>query len=109
MNLRIRFALGLTLLAATPAWAAACFCLVDKGRTPYYDCVEGIRGAARTPFVECRLEPGELRDEIPGGTSMTRVPAGTAPCVPCEVGPARQVRAIRTGDDEPTDSREGDQ
>lgn len=99
MRFAVSLTLGLGLTLGAPAWAGSCFCLVDQDRTPYYDCVEGYRGAARTPYVECRLDLGPTRVEIQGGPGMKQVPAGEPPCVPCEVRARPLGPDIRTGDD----------
>jgi hypothetical protein len=100
MPLAARLTLGLGLALGAPAWAGSC--LVDTDRTPYYDCVEGYRGAARSLYIECRLTPGPARVEIPGGPGMTRVAAGTQPCELCEGrrGPPFP-RVMRPGDEDP--------
>ncbi len=102
MRLAARLTLGLGLTLGAPAWAGPCFCLVAADRTPYYDCVEGYRGTARSLYIECRVPAAPSRVEVPGGPGMTRVAAGTPPCELCEGrrGPALPP-VMRPGDEGP--------
>ena len=94
--------LGIGLTLGAPVCTGACFCLVDQDRTPYYDCVEGYRGPARTAYVECRPQAGAGRVEVRGGTAMRRVSAGKSPCGTCEVQVRTRGDHIRGDDDTAT-------
>jgi hypothetical protein len=102
MRLAARLTLGLGLALVAPAWAGSCFCLVAADRTPYYDCVEGYRGLARSLYIECRRSSGPTRVEIPDRPEMTRVAAGTSPCELCEGRRGPPIPPVmRPGDDGP--------
>ncbi len=75
---------SLLLLWGAAAAADPCFCLQDAADRLWYDCIEYRKGSGSDPFYDCvPSTKAQEREPVAKGHTLTRIPDGREPCLPC--------------------------